>query len=163
MNEKILRKYAKVMQMALRGEPNEAATAANIAAEMRVEYPWLAKAYAEQTETDDKTDSAPNHGTREADSGWNWNDVFGIAKEAAQKAREFTHAMADTEAAVDMADGTEMKVYQNERSMSWHIDTEFSAQDIEVLQDMNPLQLRTYVDSLTERYREWLGQLFLDD
>ena len=163
MNEKILRKYEKVMQMALRGEPHEAATAANIAAEMRMQNPWLERAYAKHTETDDKPDSAPDHGTAEADVRWNWNDVFGMAKEAAQKAREFTHAMADTEAAVDMAEGTEMKVYQKERSMSWHIDTVFSAQDIEVLQDMNPLQLRTYVDSLTERYREWLGQLFLDD
>jgi hypothetical protein len=130
---------------------------------MRKQHSWLEQEYAAHTKSKEEPESEPLHESHQSAPGWNWNDVFGMAREAANRAREFTHAMADTEAAVDMAEGTHMQVYQNDSSLSWHIDTIFTAQDIDVLRDMNPLQLRTFVDSLTERYREWLGELFYDD
>jgi hypothetical protein len=163
MNQKILLKYEKVMGMALRGEPNEAATAANIAAAMRKEHPWLEKGYEEKVKSADSRSEGEHRTPGRDTDGWTINDVFTMAREAANKAREFTHAMADTQAAVDMADNTAMHVFMEDSTQSWHINTVFSSSEIEDLSSMNPLQLRSYVDSLSERYREWLGELFLND
>jgi hypothetical protein len=163
--ERILAKYEKVVTMAQRGEANEAANAAKIAASMREKHDWLHDEWrrrqeAAQQPSHDHSAEPPGHGIWD---GVDWGRMWNVAKDTVNKAREFTQSMADVHHAIDVADEATMSARQDMRRGGWQLNTWFSDEVVEELSEMNEMQRQAFVDHVATRYRAWLDELFLDD
>lgn len=160
--ERILAKYEKVVTMAQRGEANEAANAAKIAASMRQKHDWLHDEWRRRQEQPAPQAVSPPESSGVWD-GVDWGRMWNVAKDTVNKAREFTQSMMDTQYAVEVADDVPMKVREDTISGGWRLNTHFPEGMIDELHTMNEMQRRAFVDHVAERYRAWLDELFLDD
>jgi hypothetical protein len=161
--EKILLKYEKVVTLAQRGEANEAANAAKIAASMREKYPWVHDRWREWQNAKQQQAQQPKS---ESSSRWDsvdWESVWDMARSTVNRAREFTQAMADVQHATNVADDVFMEARELSPSGTWRLDTRFSAEIIEEVRVMNAMQRRAFVEHVAEHYRSWLDELFLEE
>lgn len=162
--EKILSKYDKVVTMAQRGEPNEAANAAKIAATMRSKHEWLHDEWRRrQEQAPQESVQASGQGDSAVWDGLNWGRMWNVARETVNKAREFTQSMADTQYAIDVADEVAFSVREDTMRGGWRINTHFPEAMITDLHEMNEMQRRAFVEHVAIHYRAWLDELFLED